>query len=140
MIGENQTPELEQGTVLAGRYTIEGPISSGGMAAVFAARDAHDGARVAVKHMSEPRHAVRFEIEARLLAGLDHSRVVRILDHFRDEGGTYLVMELVAGNDLGRVLRERGDPGLGAEEAVEYGRQASEALQMCTSSRSSTAT
>ena len=115
--------------MLGGRYTVDGPISSGGMAAVFAARDAESGTRVAVKHMSEPRHATRFEIEARLLAGLDHSRVVRIIDHFRDEGGTYLVMELVEGSDLGRVLRERGDPGLPVEEAVEYGRQACEALQ-----------
>ena len=122
-------PELETGTELAGRYTIETPISSGGMGAVFAARDGDRGARVAIKHMVEPRHAVRFSIEARLLARLDHHRVVRVLDHFQDEAGMYLVMDLVEGKDLGRILKKHGDPGLPPQESVEYARQVCEALQ-----------
>jgi hypothetical protein len=120
---------LEAGTELGGRYTVEAPVSSGGMGAVFAASDTREGGRVAVKQMLEARHAARFAIEARLLARLDHPRVVGVLDHFHDDAGTYLVMELVEGRDLGRELAERGDPGLPLAEALEYAQQACEALQ-----------
>jgi hypothetical protein len=41
----------------------------------------------------------------------------------------YLVMELVSGVDLATLLRDRGDPGVPPDEAVEYARQACEALQ-----------
>ena len=54
--------------------------------------------------------------------------MVEVLDHF-DDSGKYLVMELVEGVDLGAVLKKRGNPGLSLAEAVEYTRQACEALQ-----------
>ena len=60
---------------------------------------------------------------------LSHPRVVRVLDYFQDETGQYLVMELVEGTDLGVVLKQRGNPGLPLDEAIEYVRQACEALQ-----------
>jgi serine/threonine-protein kinase len=122
------TPALPAGTELANRYTIEAPISSGGMGAVFSALDSETGGRVAIKHVTEA-HAKRFAIEARLLAGLDHPRVVGVLDSFGDEGGMYLVMELVDGEDLARLLKQRGNPGLPVADAVAYGLEACEALR-----------
>src|SRR5256714_1439591 len=71
----------------------------------------------------------RFEIEARLLSRLDHPRVVRVRDYFLEEGAQYLVMDLVKGIDLDLLLEQRGDRGLPVMEAVEYARQACEALQ-----------
>ncbi len=41
----------------------------------------------------------------------------------------YLVMELVEGIDLGELLKREGKPGLALAEAIEYTRQACEALQ-----------
>jgi putative methionine-R-sulfoxide reductase with GAF domain len=38
-------------------------------------------------------------------------------------------MDLVRGSDLGAQLKERGDPGLPAQEAVDYARHVCEALQ-----------
>ena len=55
--------------------------------------------------------------------------MVRVLDHFQDPTGQYLVMELVEGTDLGVLLKKRGNPGLPIDEASEYARQACEALQ-----------
>ena len=52
-----------------------------------------------------------------------------MLDHFDEEAGRYIVMELIEGTDLGVVLKKRGDPGLPLSEALEYARQACEALQ-----------
>src|SRR3712207_8074391 len=42
----------------------------------------------------------RFDIESRLLSHLSHPRVVKVIDHFNDASGYYLVMELVRGQDL----------------------------------------
>jgi serine/threonine-protein kinase len=98
------------------------------MGAVHAATDSHTGATVAVKRLLDMTQLARFEIEARLLAQLDHPRVVRVLDHFEEDGAYYLVMTLVEGPSLRQVLKERGAPGLRADEVVEFGAQACEAL------------
>ena len=120
---------LAPGLLLGDRYRVSTPISSGAMGAVYRGRDVTEGRRVAVKHLLDPRHAERFEIEARLLAGLSHPRVVKVLDHFCDDDGQYLVMELVEGMDLDLLLKERGSPGLPIDEAVAYVLQGCEALQ-----------
>src|SRR3954465_2676780 len=99
------------------------------MGAVYRARDLRTGRDVALKHLLDTRQSERFEVEARLLSCLRHPRVVEIVDYLHDDRGSYLVMQLVAGVDLGVVLERRGDPGLPLDEAVEYTRQACEALQ-----------
>ena len=123
------TAELPPGFQL-GRYAIESPISQGAMGAVYRANNRVTGQPVAVKRLLDTRHAARFEIEARLLAQLEHPRVVKVLDHFQDQEGVYyLVMELIEGTELGLMIEERGGPGLPVAEVIEYTRQACEALQ-----------
>jgi hypothetical protein len=117
------------GAIFRGRYEIVAPISSGAMGAVYRATDRHTGREVAVKRLLDIQHAARFEIEARLLASLSHPRVVKVLDHSQDDEGLYIVMDLVRGSDLGAQLKERGNPGLPAQEAVDYARHVCEALQ-----------
>jgi putative methionine-R-sulfoxide reductase with GAF domain len=100
------------------------------MGAVYRAENRVSGQPVAVKRLLDTRHAARFEIEARLLSQLKHPRVVEVLDHFQDQEGVYyLVMELIEGTDLAQMIEHRGDPGLPVGEAIEYARQACEALQ-----------
>lgn len=120
--------KFARGTRVGEGYTIEGAVSSGAMGSVYRATSPH-GQEVALKRLTDPRQTARFEIEARLLARLQHPRVVRVLDHFTDDSGSYLVMELVTGTDLGDLLKRRGSPGLPVPEAIEYARQAAEALQ-----------
>ena len=114
--------------VRCGAYEIVAPISTGAMGAVYRARHLESGSEVALKRLLEHAGTRRFEIEARLLATLDHPRVVRVLDHFDLDGEHFLVMELVDGPSLAKVLSERGAPGLPVDEAVDYARQACEAL------------
>ena len=121
--------DLPAGLELKGRYQVVAPISSGAMGAVYRADDREDDAQVAVKRLSDVRHAARFEIEARLLAQLRHPRVVRVIDYFQDESGQYIVMQLVEGADLGGMLKQHGRPGLPVENAIEYVRQSAEALK-----------
>jgi len=115
--------------MLQGKYRLAAPIGTGGMGSVYRAFDHERGSDVAIKRLLDPRHAARFEIEARLLGRLDHPRVVRVRDYFQDDSSQYLVMDLVDGVDLAEILAQRGDPGLPVAEAVEYTRQACEALQ-----------
>jgi hypothetical protein len=120
---------LPAGLELNDRYVVVEPISSGAMGAVYRGQDTEAGTDVALKHLTDRRHAERFEVEARLLGVLSHPRVVRVLDYFQDPTGQYLVMDLVEGTDLGVLLKKRGNPGLPIDEATEYARQACEALQ-----------
>jgi len=129
MIADPSRFVLPAELTLADRYVVESPISSGAMGAVYRARDSRSGAAVAVKHVNNTRHAERFEVEAQLLSLLRHPRVVEVLDHFADERGQYLVMELVKGTDLHALLGEVGEPGLPLDQAVEYARQSCEALE-----------
>jgi serine/threonine protein kinase len=126
---EPRTASQVLGLTLKDRYRVAEPISAGAMGAVYRAMDSETGAEVALKQSSNPLHDQRFEAEARLLSSLQHPRVVKIIDHFAESSGQYLVMELVRGIELGRLLKTRGDPGLPVEAATEYVRQACEALQ-----------
>jgi putative methionine-R-sulfoxide reductase with GAF domain len=121
--------QISPGLTLAGRYTILEPISAGAMGAVYRAHDSEIGSDVALKRLTDTRHAARFDIEARLLSHLRHPRVVRVLDHFDEPSGRYIVMELIEGEDLGTVLKKRGSPGLPLSWALDYAREACEALQ-----------
>src|SRR5690242_4378139 len=120
--------DLAEGTELEG-YVIEAPLSAGAMGAVYRAHRAADNVSVAVKRLLDTRHVARFEIEARLLSTLKHPGVVNVMDYFTHPTGVYLVMEMVEGKDLGVALKERGNPGLPVDDAIEYARQACDALQ-----------
>jgi eukaryotic-like serine/threonine-protein kinase len=120
--------ELGEGYQLDG-YDIEAPLSAGAMGAVYRAHRREDSEPVAIKRLLDTRHLARFEIEARLLRSLHHPRVVNVTDYFTHETGVYLVMEMIKGEELGVILKEKGSPGLPVDDAIEYTRQACEALQ-----------
>ncbi|MFN9808496.1 MAG: protein kinase domain-containing protein [Deltaproteobacteria bacterium] len=101
------------GTLLAGRYLLEGKLGEGGMAIVYRARHQLVDRAVAIKVMNA--HLVRdaslkerFRREAKNAAALAHPNIVEISDYGEAEDGTpYLVMELLEGNSLD-VLVDRG--------------------------------
>jgi predicted Ser/Thr protein kinase len=123
----SESSDLSPGAVV-GDYELVAPISTGAMGAVYTARRRGGEELVAVKRLLDPRDAVRFEIEARLLSQLSHPRVVGVLDHFVEANGRYLVMELVGGANLVDLVNQRGQPGLPIDEAVGYALQLCEAL------------
>lgn len=110
------THNEKRGTILKGRYRLEGVSGSGGMSTVYLARDLQQGGRVAVK---EDRHG-----EARILAGLRHPGIVRYLDSFSQHGRNWLVEEYVEGRTLSESVAEEGP--LPETEAVFL------ALQLCS--------
>ena len=121
--------ELTAGERVGG-YEIEQPIGRGGMGTVYRGRDLESGELVALKRMSDARHAARFEIEARLLSRLDHPGIAHIVDHFEQPAGVYnVVMELIEGTDLARTLWDRGTPGLPVLDVLDWAREACEAVR-----------
>ncbi len=120
--------EPRVGDTVAGGYRLLAPISSGAMGQVYRAQGP-DNREVAVKRLFDLGHEARFDIEVRLLSRLRHPRVVPILDHFQDQSGKYVVMELVTGDDLGRLLAQRGSPGLPLRDVLVYAGQACDALR-----------
>jgi serine/threonine protein kinase len=95
--------------ILAGRYRIDRPLGTGGMAEVFAATDLRLGRAVALKRIPDavvPDATARARMarEARALARVNHPNVVTVFDTVQDDGHPFLVMELVGGDTLREVL------------------------------------
>jgi serine/threonine protein kinase len=103
---------LEPNTLVHDRYRIVQLIGQGGMGAVYEAVDQHLSNTVALKQtlVTGAQLARAFEREAQLLARLRHSALPKVIDHFTDAFGQFLVMEFIPGEDLGSLLERRGAP------------------------------
>lgn len=118
---------MTTGALLAGGYVLGPEAARGAMGSVYRARDVH-GRRVAAKRLLDERHAVRQQIEARLLSAFDHPRVVKVLDLVHDTSGRYLIMEWVEGVSLAELLAREGRPGLPPDRVLAWTLQAAEGL------------
>lgn len=67
-------------------------------------------ARLSELPEEQARFAQQFETEARILAGLDHPGLTRVVDLFHDETTSYLVMELVEGITLSQMVADSLSP------------------------------
>src|SRR2546428_8729772 len=105
---------MTRGTRL-GTYEIVAPLGAGGMGEVYRAKDTRLGREVALKVLPEAfaRNAdrlARFEREARTVAGLNHPNIVVLYSVEEDCGVRFLTMELVEGQNLGRLVNPGGLP------------------------------
>lgn len=103
---------LAADTILQSRYRVVRPLGRGGMGAVYEATDLRLSRTVALKETLVETEELRraFEREARLLANLRHPALPKVMDHFDEGAGLFLVMEYIPGDDLGVMLEERGHP------------------------------
>src|SRR5439155_26665184 len=107
---------------LAGRYVLQRPIATGGMATVWLARDEVLARPVAVKVLhsdlsGDSTFARRFQTEAVAAARLTHPNIVSVFDTGVEDGVHYIVME----NFPGRTLRElmRTEPRMEPEDLID---------------------
>jgi eukaryotic-like serine/threonine-protein kinase len=96
---------FEPGSVLGGRYRLERPIATGGMATVWLAHDAELDRDVAVKILSDvlaenPTYTERFRREARVASRLSNPNLVRMFDYSGRTERPYIVMEHIGGGTL----------------------------------------
>jgi serine/threonine protein kinase/tetratricopeptide (TPR) repeat protein len=98
-----------------GTYEILGPLGAGGMGEVYRAKDLRLGREVAIKVLPEAvasstERLVRFEREARTVAGLNHPNIVTLHSVEDEDGIRFLTMELVDGQTLSDLVTPGGLP------------------------------
>ncbi len=92
-----------------GPYHILTPLGAGGMGEVWRARDTRLSREVAIKVLpsevaSDPERLRRFEREARTASALSHPNIVTIYEVAREEGTSFIAMELVSGKTLRELI------------------------------------
>src|SRR5580658_5086683 len=122
---------LATGTKL-GSYEVLTPIGAGGMGEVYQAHDTKLGRDVAIKVLPEAvahdaDRLSRFQREAKMLAALNHPNIATIYGLEQSNGTSYLVMELVPGENLAERVRREG--AVPVEEALTIAKQIAEALE-----------
>ncbi|MCX5296059.1 serine/threonine-protein kinase [Streptomyces sp. NBC_00193] len=122
---------MRVGDELAGRYRLEQRLGKGGFGEVWRAHDTALDRAVAVKVLLETAMAdeavARFRREATIGARLQHPGITVVHDVGQEEGRLFIVMELLAGEDLRSTL-SRVPGGLPVPVALELAAQAAEAL------------
>ncbi|PJF44779.1 MAG: hypothetical protein CUN55_02225 [Phototrophicales bacterium] len=104
------TPDLTGKTI--DKYYITGFIASGGMAAVYRARQINLAREVAIKILptamaEDPNYVVRFLREAETAAKLEHPHIIPIYDYGVENGLNYVVMRLLTGGTLTERMKAR---------------------------------
>lgn len=92
-----------------GRYRVLGELARGGMGTVLEAEDPELDRRVVLKALQPTWAATakareRLKREARVLGGLDHPHLLKIIDVVDEGGAIHLVMPLVPGRTLAAHL------------------------------------
>jgi len=91
-------------------YELRDLIGVGAVGEVYRAYQAAVGREVAVKvlkdrFVNQPEFIRRFEVEAQLVARLEHPHIVPLWDYWREPDRAYLVMRWLRGGDLAQRLR-----------------------------------
>ncbi|OJY26976.1 MAG: hypothetical protein BGO98_44490 [Myxococcales bacterium 68-20] len=107
---------MQRGDIVAGKYRLNQPLGSGGMAEVWSATNTFTERQVAIKFMNAqvaktPEAAARFLKEAKVSARVNHPNIIDIHDVGQTEQSQlFLVMELLTGFPLEVALRRQTPP------------------------------
>ena len=110
---DEQGPTARVGAVIKGKWTVEGLLGVGGMAAVYAASH-RNGQRAALKilHAEFAREKTiceRFLREAYVSNKVNHSATVQVLDDdMTEQGEPFLIMELLEGETVRDAWKKSG--------------------------------
>jgi len=111
-------------------YRVVSKLGEGGMGVVYEAEDLTLGRRVALKFCSRGRDdaSLRANLlrEARAASSLSHPNIAHIYEFVEDPAGDpFIAMELVSGDNLKRILSQRG---LNIEQTVKVANAVASAL------------
>ncbi|MFL7838582.1 MAG: PQQ-binding-like beta-propeller repeat protein [Candidatus Promineifilaceae bacterium] len=130
-----RTGGLKSGTVLQGRYRVMSTLGVGGFSTVYKARDLRFSSvdklcavKEMVIHTADPslreQTIQSFEQEASMLAVLNHPAIPPVSDYFTEGDRSYLIIELVEGQNLEQWLENSTEP-------LDQGRALDWSLQIC---------
>lgn len=116
-----------------GGYEIREEIGRGGYAIVYRAFQPAIEREVAIKvilpeHITQTDFKRRFEVEAQLVAQLEHPYIIPLYDFWQTEEGAFLVMRWLRGGSLRDLLEKQGR--LTLKQAMRFYDQISEALSV----------
>ena len=103
------------GTVLRGKWRLDGVLGVGGMATVYRASH-RNGSRAAIKMLHptlnmDPQTLQRFLREGYAANKVEHPGAVNVMDDdIAEDGSAFLVMELLEGASLDQLVRDRPMP------------------------------
>jgi serine/threonine-protein kinase len=97
----------KSGEIVNDRYRINQFIGEGGMQYVYSANDVVLQRDVALKTPKNDSAAKRFRRSAIVAAKVNHPNVAKTLDYLETDGRSYLVEELIVGDDLDKALLKR---------------------------------
>jgi serine/threonine protein kinase/ABC-type branched-subunit amino acid transport system substrate-binding protein len=127
---------LNLGDVISSRYELIRVLGQGGMSNIYLCRDRHlAGKECVLKELTATFSSAgeqalaqkQFEMEALLLAKLEHPNLPRVSDYFLFQGHPCLVMDYVAGEDLEKIIT-RSPSGLPEKMVAEYAIQVATVL------------
>jgi len=131
--GTAREKEIPSALTIGGRYEVDldHPLSSGGMHAVFSARDLRSRRVLIAKTLRSPwrddvEEQVRFRREARLQAFIKHPNLARTEAFIEEPDGFWMVQEHLPGGSFADRLA-RGGP-MAPEDLAPVLEQAAEAL------------
>jgi len=129
---------MHDGVTLVDRYRLDARLGAGAMGQVWKAFDLRLNRNVAVKvlrhhGMPEARTAERFKAEAEIGAALQHPGIAVVFDAGEQDGHLFIVMELLAGDDLASVM-SRARNGLPIATAMLMAERLADALAAAHSS------
>ena len=112
-------------------YELLAPLGAGGMGEVYRAKDTRLEREVAIKFLpdllaKDPERIARFDREARTLASLHHGNIATVHDFMTVDGKSFLVMELVEGEELAKRLESGPIP---VDEARQFAIQLATGLE-----------
>jgi len=124
---EAATPDSEGVPAQLGHYEIIEKVGQGGMAVVYKGRQPSLNRLVAIKilppqFVATAELLARFDREASIVAQMNHSNIVQVIDRGKEGDIVYIVMEYVEGEGLDSLIR-RGP--LNTPDVVNY------AMQIC---------
>ena len=102
-----------EGMIFANKYRIVKLIGSGGMANVYLGIDMNTGLNVAIKilkpeYSSDDEFIRRFDSEAKAVASLDHSNIVKVFGVGHEGQFRYIVEEYVEGITVKDLINQNG--------------------------------
>ena len=107
---------MQAGQTIAGKYRLNRILGTGGMATVWSVTNVFTEREFAIKFMHPqvartPEAARRFLIEAKVSARINHPNIIEVIDVGQTEdGGLFLVMELLTGQALEVAIRRQQPP------------------------------
>lgn len=115
-----------------GKHKLLGHLGTGGMSTVYLAEHMGMHHKRAVKVLPKSKlgnnsYLLRFQQEAKAIAALNHSNIVRAYDIDNENDTHYIVMEYVEGSDIQSLVKKRGP--LPYDLAADYTSQAAAGLQ-----------